>query len=926
MRARIGRMLAAVASGDLDRDPIAARVTELLERAGVDRATRERRAEEALIRLGSAFVGTVHSFGQSLLATYGHHVGLGGGRLREPSREAAEALGRALDEAMFSPPASVAGRLDPETIARDVGGARAGTIRALASSLAALDLDGIEAGAAGGEWVRDLALDLARRARGKALGQGALGFQDMLSLARRLLATRPDVAAAVAGRYRQVLVDEMQDTDPCQYGILAAIAAASCPRRPVFFLVGDPKQSIYAFRNADIGAFHAFVERAVAAGLAERVSITVNFRSRPGVLAFVNAAVGPLMTGEQGVQARYEALLPCPARLAVAPGEPSVELLLQGVPGIEGATPGLKAGPARDAQAARLVAVLKEGRGARPWKDVAVLVKGWNEVRLAEAALRVAGIPHVVAGNRFLYARQEARDVLAVLEVLTEPWNTLAAAVLLRSPAGGMTDADLLALSAAGGLDASSMPEDLPPGLAERLQPLASAIARLRDRAAEETAADLLATLERDLPLGPLYAPLGEGEVLNVRRLLASLSEEARRAALTLWDVKDLLRRRIDEEAQETESAVVDEDLDAVYVGTIHGAKGLEFGTVVLPFFDLLSSRGEVSQDVLEAGDRVGMRWERGDGTPVADDTYQAESARQRRMKEAEAVRVAYVALTRAKERLVVMGALDLRGADKRVLPRLWQALVAGSRAADEDLWTLAVPGFEGRGPEVVVARGVGEAPRRKPGDSHLVFADVDLDAAIRYWNAARGEREALQARPWLVSPSSLDEARHEAAEKADDSPPARTGSRDDAIAVGLLAHGILETMDFTDVEGSLAAAAASRPPSELLDRAVAAVRTFLGGPAGRELAASEILGREVPFAIGDEGRAVVGRIDVVYRVGDRVVVGDYKSGSQAASAGLMEAGHEEQRRIYLKAAAGRWPCEPIEFRFLPLLQAPAEP
>ena len=146
--------------------------------------------------------------------------------------------------------------------------------------------------------IREFVLDYAdeRRRRGR------LGFQDLLVHCRTLLRDNPEVAARIRERYRFLLIDEFQDTDPLQTEIADAIAGDEEGR---LFFVGDPKQSIYRFRRADIEQYTAIRER-YADSL---VHLTQNFRSQPGVTDFVNAVFGPLMQADSsGGQAIWEDL------------------------------------------------------------------------------------------------------------------------------------------------------------------------------------------------------------------------------------------------------------------------------------------------------------------------------------------------------------------------------------------------------------------------------------------------------------------------------------------------------------------------------------------------------------------------------------------------------------------------------------------
>ena len=156
-------------------------------------------------------------------------------------------------------------------------------------------------------------LDLGRRVVGRVLARveallrhrGVATFSDLLASTSELLSD-PKIAARERGRMRQLLVDEFQDTDREQCAIVAALALTG-EERPGLFLVGDPKQSIFAWRNADLAAFDDFVDRLVDAG-GERLALNANFRSHRAILAEVERIVGPVMEQVRGLQPGFEPL------------------------------------------------------------------------------------------------------------------------------------------------------------------------------------------------------------------------------------------------------------------------------------------------------------------------------------------------------------------------------------------------------------------------------------------------------------------------------------------------------------------------------------------------------------------------------------------------------------------------------------------
>ena len=287
---------------------------------------------------------------------------------------------------------------------------------------------------------------------------GVATFHDLLAEARDLLVGRPDVARRARRRIDQLLVDELQDTDRLQVEVIAALALdGPTESRPGLFLVGDPKQSIYGWRNADLRAYEALWERVRAAG-GERRILVENFRSVPAILDEVTRAVEPVMVERAGLQPRFEPLVAC-ERLAAEPGfarDPwaPVEYWVSWLPDDRGGTDGAPALAAtRSGDATRLeagaiardLARLKREQGVA-WSDAAILLRSFSDLDDYLEALRREGVRFAVTGDRQYYRRREVIDAAALVRAVIDPGDHLALLTVLRSPAVGVPDAALLPL------------------------------------------------------------------------------------------------------------------------------------------------------------------------------------------------------------------------------------------------------------------------------------------------------------------------------------------------------------------------------------------------------------------------------------------------------------------------------------------------
>ena len=289
-----------------------------------------------------------------------------------------------------------------------------------------------------------------------------LDFDDLIFAARDLLRDYDDVRRALAVRFRHVLVDEFQDTDPLQTEIFWHLCGeppkngnggdwTKFTLRPgALFLVGDPKQAIYRFRGADIAAYIRAREAFRAQAPEGVLSIATNFRSCAPIMDYVNERFEAPLSAENG-QPGFQALDPFqPSR----PQGPSVAALDISVADENGKA---NAQQQRDGEAeavadmcARLIGSEQirdqESGGQRPCRagDIALLAPTGSELWRYEEALEQRGIPVATQAGKGLYRRQEIQDLIAVTRVLADQGDRLALGALLRGPLVGLTEEELL--------------------------------------------------------------------------------------------------------------------------------------------------------------------------------------------------------------------------------------------------------------------------------------------------------------------------------------------------------------------------------------------------------------------------------------------------------------------------------------------------
>ncbi len=327
-------------------------------------------------------------------------------------------------------------------------------------------------GAIIGRFVLDGARDRAQ--------SGRLEFHDLLVLARRLVAQRPDIRHLLHVRYPRILLDEFQDTDPIQLEIAVRLTAR--PDDPAqdadwrqlvpvpgrLFIVGDPKQSIYRFRRADIAQYLRAADQVGA----DQVHLTANFRSTSAVIDFVNDVFGRLITYQPDAQPAFGPLDAC--RRADLLGHGTVTVLGSEIVDVSlldddqaqlgdpemGAADALRVVEARDVVATITSAladgwpVFDETLGAvRPCVpgDICVLLPTRISLPALEAEFRGAGLPYRAENSSVVYASSEVRAVLLALRAADDPTDNLALVASLRSPLYGCSDVELWEWAAAGG-------------------------------------------------------------------------------------------------------------------------------------------------------------------------------------------------------------------------------------------------------------------------------------------------------------------------------------------------------------------------------------------------------------------------------------------------------------------------------------------
>ena len=530
---------------------------------------------------------------------------------------------------------------------------------------------------------------------------GCLDFLDLLLRARDLVRDNKSVRNELQQRFTHLFVDEFQDTDPLQAEILVLLAADDPEEtdwRKVklvagkLFIVGDPKQSIYRFRRADVALYEA-VKRLVIASGGGLVELNVSFRSVPQIQEAVNAAFSSVMGSSSESSSRRttqtEVYATSQARyVPLAPHRSGVDTQ----PAIV-ALPVAEPYPAAGYRKPTFWKIEQtEPDGIAAFVDWLVRESGWTVTERRDPATRVPiqprhvcllfrrfrsfasdvtrpyvralearRLPHLLVGGSGFHAREEIEAIRNALSAIERPDDQLAVFATLRGPLFALTDAQLLGYrSKHTDFNPFRKPaEDLPEASAE----VAAALAVLRGLHRGRNRRPIADTIGRLLAATRAHAGFanwstGEQALANVARLMDMARRTERSGLISFRAFVDWLVDQADT-GEASDAPIIEEGLDGVRMMTVHKAKGLEFPVVILA-------------DMTANAAREASRWsdpERGlcvmtlAGCSPPELLEHADEEKQRDIE--EAARVLYVAATRARDLLVVSAVGDLRYDDR---------------------------------------------------------------------------------------------------------------------------------------------------------------------------------------------------------------------------------------------------------------------
>lgn len=731
--------------------------------------------------------------------------------------------------------------------------------------------------------------------------EGILSFDDLIIKTRDLLKDNLLVRRLLQEKYDALYIDEFQDTDPAQGEILLYLAeqkGAGATRweevkliAGKLFVVGDPKQSIYRFRGADITAYELFTRLILSQG-GQKAYLRENFRSTAGIIELVNEAGPRIMQEKNAFQPPYE-----PIFTGKQPRAGAAELIL-----IRPSEEDPSADDYRHNQAEQIAAWIKQHVGKMKLqdgrllhrKDIVLLTRTSTTLRPYTDALRRHGIAFSVEEDRDFFRRQEIADFLNLLRVLQDPQDKISLVGVLRSPLGGLTDEEIYQTARRGELDfRKASTDEKTERIFKRLRTFAARIGRAPLRR-------LLRSLLQETFLTEACAVAYDGErsIENLQRLVALAEGYSLVAPLTLGQFLSHVQEWMEQELSKLTALPEGEGGDAVTVMTVHKSKGLEFPVVILADISRQDKANPSTRD-----DHL-YSWKQNlHGLRVgkyADLNLAWLAEEQKEHSRCEEIRILYVALTRAKEKLVLVGnrvseknsiaGMLVRGG---VFPPLPSKEKSAPEPAVLGACKLQVSYIDYRAPKSFIYN----TPARDESEQ----ISWDLTAWRRQYQARLNEyKQGLQCTTPLA-------------------PSARTGediADEQAATVGNWVHGALAHLlpaISCDVPGALLAAGAQENTPDY-QAARLLLEGFCAAPVWQKIKALQYIEAEMPFSLYTADGVVSGVIDALTRDSDGTVwVLDYKTDRVAPGQETQAAQkYRQQLSIYVQAAQKLYPGQQV--------------
>ena len=725
----------------------------------------------------------------------------------------------------------------------------------------------------------------------KLLEQEKLGFGEIERKALELLETHPQVRQRYRDRFAYLMVDEFQDTDDVQRKLIYLLCGGDEDKLQgeKLFIVGDPKQSIYGFRGADVSVFKR-VQQDIAAVGGLNLQLSRNFRSLDKVLELVNAAFERVM-GNNGLQdVVFE---PLDFQRQGAEKDKPVLFDLQYGDDLELSLYADK----HEAEAGNLAnTLLRLHQEGQSYGEMTILLRAMSKVHYVTEALQRAGLPYNLVDGKGFYSQQEVLDLLNFFAYLENPGRILELVGVLRSPYVGLTDAAITEAILGEETLAAVIPEPIQKlAAAARLLPLPLLWEEVWGKLHIE---DILLAQEQ-----------GENKLANVkklRRLAVDFAQQQPRGTLAGW----LEQVRVIRAAEVRETTANLDRTDAVNIMTMHKAKGLEFSTIFVPFLSD-SDKNTGASIAYKAGMGLGISVGASYGNTIFEGTGGFEASGvlreiqelQKQKEHEEKARLLYVAMTRAKDRLFMSG----------------QHKIDQTRCSDDARSIADMHSWFNQLLAIVQLSDAAERVVMPLNEIPLLTAQPEEEERQ---TEAQLQEKLPHYKSWgkkIFSPSTLQAYEHcprafyyeellrlpRFAAEADASKEKAMQVHTPASITGLVIHKTLElyqdeTGAYEDLETAYKEAVHQEGKGFDTGKAWSMLQSYVASPLGKSVPRQHQ--RELEFFYEAKGLTLNGIVDCIYENSDgTLIIVDYKTGNPPEP-GEVKLGYAWQLAIY-KAA-----------------------
>lgn len=498
----------------------------------------------------------------------------------------------------------------------------------------------------------------------------SLDYDDLQEKARDLLKRNKSVRELYKNRFIKTLVDEFQDINELQYGIIRLLAE---PGEGKLFIVGDVKQSIYGFRGAQVGVFER-VGSEIQSGGGKEFTLRTNRRSAPALIDFFNKTFQFLMSHEMGSVLKFDSdrdglmahrsadgIDSAVIRKTCDSNEAIGDLRLREAWGVAGSLRG-------EIESGKIIVEGDEGLRPLEYRDVALLLRKFVNVSLYENALRLMKIPVRVVRGRGFYHSQEVMDFISLLSFLDYSGDELALASILRSPLVGVDDNTLIRLFRDGEgrllspvssiIGDGPLPRGIENGDKEKIELFKTRVTRWKKSRDRMFISELIETALAETGYGAVMISRNQGnqKLANLFKLIEMARAYESDGSRGLKNFVSLLKKMIDQTPTEAQADMTGGDENVVRLMTTHQSKGLEFPVVILGDMAAEPSR---RANAIEFHPEKGLGMKHMDtttGEKIAGPIYTDVMTARNEDETEELKRLLYVGVTRARDRLILSG------------------------------------------------------------------------------------------------------------------------------------------------------------------------------------------------------------------------------------------------------------------------------